>query len=402
VANNNAMDSNGYVELKIVIGSITTKAKLWVLDNLCTGIILGLDWLTSKNHKANIDFDTNSLSICSQGRKSSVSLLEIKTNQHYRVRICDKFVLNPMQERIVEVKITDLPNWDTAQFTPTPHLLRQDSILIPHALVNVQNNKALMTIMNISNRTRIINKNTPIGIIEIEPSSSSCFLISATTLGSSSSPQQLNNNKKKEKMSVQEKQTIDEMVHHLNEDQKQLLLPILYQHSSLFDMSKPKIANTQLHHVIPTENDHPVNSKPYRVNPGKQQIIDNEIHSMYKSGLIRPSTSSWSSFVVLVKKKDGKYRFCVDYRTLNQITMKDSYPLPNMEDTINQLGGSSYFSKMDLKSGYLQLRIEENDKPKTAFITSRGLWEFNVLPQGLKNAPPSFQRILNNLLANGR
>ncbi|CAF3497697.1 unnamed protein product [Rotaria socialis] len=82
--------------------------------------------------------------------------------------------------------------------------------------------------------------------------------------------------------------------------------------------------------------------------------------------------------------------------------MKDSYPLPHMEETINQLGGSSYFSKMDLKSGYFQLPIDEKDKPKATFTTSRGLWEFNVLPQGLKNAPPSFQRVLNNLLATGR
>ncbi|CAF4499758.1 unnamed protein product [Rotaria socialis] len=82
--------------------------------------------------------------------------------------------------------------------------------------------------------------------------------------------------------------------------------------------------------------------------------------------------------------------------------MKDSYPLPHMEETINQPGGSSYFSKMDLKSGYFQLPIDEKDKPKAAFTTSRGLWEFNVLPQGLKNAPPSFQRVLNNLLATGR
>jgi transposase InsO family protein len=400
VANNTTMDSIGYVELKIEIGSIATTAKFWILENICTGIILGLDWLTLKTHKTNIDFDTNLLSIYANGKKSSVSLLQMNLNQHYRVRVCEKFLLDPTQDRTIEIKIADLPNCDTAQFTPTPRLLYQDSILLPHALINVKSNKALMTIMNISNRPRTINKNTPIGIVEIEPPNSSCYFISTTT-SSSCSSQQTNDNGKGN-MSAQVKQTIDQMVHHLNDEQKRSLLPILYQHNSLFDMSEPKIANTQLHHIIPTGNNNPVNSKPYRVNPEKQQIMDNEIHSMYESGLIRPSTSCWSSPVVLVKKKDGKYRFCVDYRKLNQITMKDSYPLPNMEETIKQLGGSSYFSKMDLKSGYFQLPINGQDKSKTAFITSRGLWEFNVLPQGLKNSPPSFQRILNNLLANGR
>ncbi len=107
-------------------------------------------------------------------------------NQHYRVRVCYKFVLNPMQERIIKIKIVDLHNCDTAQFIPTSHLLYQDSILLPHALINEKNKRALMTIINLSNRTRTINKNTPIGIIEIEPPNSSCFLISTTT--SSPSP----------------------------------------------------------------------------------------------------------------------------------------------------------------------------------------------------------------------
>ncbi|CAF4872353.1 unnamed protein product, partial [Rotaria magnacalcarata] len=323
-------------------------------------------------------------------------------NQRHFVRICDTFTLSPMEEKIIEVKISNLPNCDTAQFIPTAHFLYRDSILMPHALVHVKNYKALMTITNIANRPRIINKNTPIGTIEIESPYSNCFSISPLTSTSLLS-QQPSDNDEDVAMSIQVKNTIDEMASHLNQQQKQLLLPILYQHNSLFDTSEPKIAKTHIYHTIPTNvNSNPVNSKPYRVSSEKQKIIDNQIDSMYTSGLIRPSQSAWSSPVVLVKKKDGTYRFCVDYRRLNQITMKDSYPLPHMEETINQLGGSSYFSKMDLKSGYFQLPIDEKDKPKTAFITSRGLWEFNVLPQGLKNAPPSFQRVLNNLLATGR
>ncbi|CAF4586152.1 unnamed protein product, partial [Didymodactylos carnosus] len=102
---------------------------------------------------------------------------------------------------------------------------------------------------------------------------------------------------------------------------------------------------------------------------------------MSASNQIRPSTSPWSSPVLLVKKKDGDYRFVVDYRKLNNVTVKDS---------LKQLSGHSYFTKLDLKSGYFQIPIREDDKQKTAFITTIGLWEFNVLPQGLKNAPPKF------------
>ncbi|CAF3583841.1 unnamed protein product [Rotaria socialis] len=115
------MCSEGYIELQIEIGSIPTTAKLWVLENLCTGIILGLDWLAAGLHKASIDFDTNLLSISFNEKKSSIPLLEINMNQHHFIRICDAFTLSPMEEKNIEVKISNLPNCDTAQFIPTAH-----------------------------------------------------------------------------------------------------------------------------------------------------------------------------------------------------------------------------------------------------------------------------------------
>ena len=100
----------------------------------------------------------------------------------------------------------------------------------------------------------------------------------------------------------------------------------------------------------------------------------------------------------MVRKKDGSFRFVVDYKRLNTITSKDSSPLPNMEDTIQKLGGGyRYFSKLDLKSGFYQIPINDNDKEKTAFITPFGLYQFNVLPMGLRNSPPTFQRVMTHL-----
>jgi len=179
VANNASMDSNGYVNMKITIGSITTTAKLWVLENLCTGIILGLDWLSSDTYRANIDFENNSLSICFNNKRSSTPLLKINSNQTYRVRTCNKFILNSMEEKIIEVKVIDLPNHDTVQFTPTPRFLHEDSILMPHALIKVKHYKSLMTITNLSKKPRIINHNTLIGTNEIESTISSCLSISS-------------------------------------------------------------------------------------------------------------------------------------------------------------------------------------------------------------------------------
>jgi hypothetical protein len=100
-----------------------------------------------------------------------------------------------------------------------------------------------------------------------------------------------------------------------------------------------------------------------------------------------------------VKKKDGGIRFCVDYRKLNSVTEKDVYPLPRIDDTLDKLGKCKYFTTLDLASGYWQIELEEKDKPKTAFITPEGLFEFNVMPFGLTNAPATFQRTMNTILS---
>ena len=113
----------------------------------------------------------------------------------------------------------------------------------------------------------------------------------------------------------------------------------------------------------------------------------------------RDSDSPWSSPVVLVKKKTGEWRFCVDYRKLNEVTMKDVYPLPRIEEALARLEGSRYFSIMDLQSGYHQIPLHPEDRQKTAFITADGLYQFKVLPFGLTNAPSTFQRTMEVVLA---
>ena len=119
---------------------------------------------------------------------------------------------------------------------------------------------------------------------------------------------------------------------------------------------------------------------------------------MCENNIAQPSTSPWGSPVVLVKKKDGTMRFCVDYRKLNAVTKKDSFPLPLISEVLDSLNETKFFSTLDLKSGYWQIELDPATQEKTAFVTHNGLFEFSVLPFGLTNSPASFQRLMGHIL----
>ena len=141
----------------------------------------------------------------------------------------------------------------------------------------------------------------------------------------------------------------------------------------------------------------PVAKSPYRLAPAEMQELSSQLQELLDKGFIRPSSSPWGSPVLFVKKKDGSFRMCIDYRELNKLTVKNRYPLPRIDDLFDQLQGASYFSKIDLRSGYHQIRVHEDDIPKTAFRTRYGHYEFLVMSFGLTNAPAVFMDLMNRV-----
>ncbi|GJU06661.1 reverse transcriptase domain-containing protein [Tanacetum coccineum] len=141
----------------------------------------------------------------------------------------------------------------------------------------------------------------------------------------------------------------------------------------------------------------PVARSPYRLAPSEMQELSSQLQELQDKGFIRPSHSPWGAPVLFVKKKDGSFRMCIDYRELNKLTVKNRYPLPRIDDLFDQLQGARYFSKIDLRSGYHQLRVNEEDISKTAFRTRYGHFEFTVMPFGLTNAPAVFMDLMNRV-----
>lgn len=175
---------------------------------------------------------------------------------------------------------------------------------------------------------------------------------------------------------------------------------LLQEHESCFATPQGLPPHRSFDHKITLmPGAQPVNVKPYRYSPQQKDEIERQIKDMIKQGIIRPSQSPFVSPVLLVNKKDGTWRFCVDYRQLNAVTVKDRYPMPIVDELLDELAGSVYFTKLDLRSGYHQIRMAEADEGKTAFKTHSGHFEFRVMPFGLTSAPATFQSVMNTIFA---
>lgn len=192
---------------------------------------------------------------------------------------------------------------------------------------------------------------------------------------------------------------------HLNEEERQKLLPIIKKFSNIFYTEESDLSFTNaIKHEIRTTNNIPISTKTYRYPYVHKNEVENQIQEMLDKKIIRPSHSPYSAPVWIVPKKmdasgKKKWRIVIDYRKLNEITINDKYPIPNIDEILEKLGRCQYFTTLDLAKGFHQIEIHEKDIPKTAFSVEGGHYEFLRMPFGLKTAPATFQRLMNNVLS---
>jgi hypothetical protein len=197
--------------------------------------------------------------------------------------------------------------------------------------------------------------------------------------------------------SLLEKLEIDDL--GLEPRQKEIVCDMIEKYQFAFSMGDFDLGHTTiLQHTIETGDAVPIKQRPRRVPPHQQKFVDETTKELLDRGLIQESQSPWSSPIVLAKKADGSYRLCIDYRKLNSCTVKSAQPLARIDDTLNQLSGSRYFTGLDCASGYWQVGVAPGDSHKTSFVTGVKQYEWNSMPFGLTGAPSTFTRMMNIVL----
>ena len=182
-------------------------------------------------------------------------------------------------------------------------------------------------------------------------------------------------------------------------NEREKLKEMLMEYHNVFSLEMNERGETDLIQFEINTGDAPPKKQPTRYIPhAARQEVARLLKEMQEANVIKPSMSPWASPVVLVQKKDGTLRFCIDYRKLNELTKADTFPLPKIDDLLDQLGKSKYFSTLDLKSGYWQIKVHPASQEKTAFTMHQGLFEFRVMPFRLMNAPAAFQRLMQQVL----
>lgn len=299
-----------------------------------------------------------------------------------------QIIIPPRTTQIVKVPVTEQNGVGILHYTDF------EVAEIPEALVNVTDFQALTMITN--------SRENPVKIKILEPLKIEMINESEMNFVDK---MQINSDIDEQHLDKLHKQNLKNLrLEHCNPEEYKAIRDLCYEYRDIFYCEgTPLTFTNQIKHKINLTDETPIFTKTYRYPEIHRKEVHTQINKMLQDGIIQNSTSPWSSPIWVVPKKldasgKRKWRIVVDYRKLNQKTIDDKFPLPNITDILDKLGKAQYFTTLDLANGFHQIEMHKDDIPKTAFSTDTGLYEFRRMPFGLKNAPSTFQRVMNNVL----
>ena len=374
----------GIAQVDIDLAGEKFNTQMVVVDSLTNEAILGKDFL--RTNRCIIDVSRETLHFDSRG--ITLSLNSPPGNQQVArvtVMLDDTLEVPPRSEMEIMVSVPKAATTGTWIVEG-----ESNAVLVARAVVSPNEQKVPVRIANVREDPINIKKGTKIAGMEIVAQEEIQRTVASI----------------EQEKPIQEKkrQLLWDLVvrsgDSLTDSQRELLFAVLLKYEDVFASTPDDFGRTkEIRHTINVGNSPPIRQPVRRIPPIRRKEARDLLQGMLSKGVIKPSTSPWASPIVLVKKKDGSTRFCVDYRKVNNVTRKDAYPLPRVDDILDTLAGSQWFSTLDLISGYWQVEVKEEDREKTAFCTPDGLFEFEVMPFGLCNAPATFQRLMELVLA---
>ena len=381
---------HGYTDLTIRLSDIPFTATVVIADGLTTEAILGLDFLLA--NQCILDMGKRTLHIT---RHPPIPLIQPHPVPNFPITVAlvDTVRIPPACELEVLACVPTHNNLDPP-LPAQPCILEQACtkklpVCVARALVTPSSKGFPVRLLNPGSETVVLYKHTSVATIEPISGTPVCPV-------STAKPDQY-----KAPISPSKQAMLRSLAEsHLSSDQHRALQSVLVAYADVFaDFPDDVGRTTMIQHRIHTGDAAPIRQHPRRIPAARQEQAQSLVHEMLNKDTILPSNSPWASPIVLVQKKNGTLRFCVDYRKLNAVTRKDAFPLPRVDDTLDTLADSRWFSTLDLISGYWQVEVHPEDREKTAFCTPEGLFEFKVMPFGLCNAPATFQRLMNSVLS---
>lgn len=405
VADGGLVNVQGRVNLTMILGNCKDFHMDFAIADVDAPIVLGLDFLRQNRGVLDVCNETLSLDGC-----NFPCVTDDEFPSVFRVTAAETVIVPPNSEMVLPGKMADKPNFVTGLFEANSSFVEKKPLFLAKMVAHTSTGRVPLRVINPTDEPQVIYKGQVAAMCEAAgkicedniDENNSVKLDAGTSTDSEAVPEHL-------------QPLLNSCTDNLTPEQIKRVRHTLCKYSAAFAKSKYDLGQTDLvQHRINTGDATPVKQTPHRMAITKRAAAKEEVERMYQQGIIEPSASPWSSNIVLVSKKQipqqpehpkqpeqpKQWRFCLDYRLVNNLTIKDSYPLPRIDDSLDALRNSKWYTVCDLQSGFFQCLIHPDDREKTAFtVPGGGLWQFKVLPMGMSNSPATFERLMEKVMS---